>query len=345
MQNSLEGAREPEKPAPGIIDRALQHYEQGKELADTHYKRRLEKAIAEFEELFAIVAFYHDPAKPLFFHRENILPDAYKYCGLAHLKLSYERLVDHPESHLKKSIENFLYASYYRSKTSRKDKQPTTKWEEIQSSCNDYIEKYKQGEARQESKAFFSLLISDGFNQLIEVNNTSTGKIKDAIMGFEIIDIESELGNFSQAILTFYARLYEYRGYSYKQVENFYAAKFDLERVCNIYRLIQRNTSETDDVISAIKKTIQELEQKIDDLKQKSERKLEDAKRRNAQIEVAQRFRSGFFRDFVKFFLYWMAVLCSFLKTIILFTVKILPMLATWIKELESQSQRANKEK
>jgi hypothetical protein len=354
MQNRSEGAKEARKSASHVVDQALQYYEQGKELAGTQHKRGLEKAIAAFEDLFAIVKIHHDPTNPLFFRRLNILPDAHEHCGLAYLKLSHEKSVDHPELHLKKSVENLLSASYYRSKISRKYEQSTSKWEEIKFSCDNYIEKYKQGEAQQESKAFFSRLISDCFNQLI-YSNASGEKIKDAIMDLEVIDLECDLDNFSQEILTFYARLYEYRGYSYKQIAIFCAdecdleraynvsctAKYDLERSCSIYELVEQTTLKMDGVISVVRKTIQKLERNLEELEQR----LEDEKHKNASKEVVQRFRSGFLKALIGYFLSWIASLCSFLWAVILFVVDILPKLTIWIAAFRAWVQRQQSEK
>ncbi|MBF2008369.1 MAG: hypothetical protein IGS49_23730 [Chlorogloeopsis fritschii C42_A2020_084] len=336
MQHRSEEAKEARKPESHVIDQALQYYEQGKDLASTQYKGRLEKAIEAFEALFDIVKNHHDPTNPLFFRRSNILPDAHEYCGLTYLKLSHERSVNHPELHLKKSVENFLSASYYRSKISRKSEQSSSKWEEIKSSCDNYIEEYKQGEAQQKSKDFFSSLISHCFNQLI-YSNASMEKIKDAIMDLEIIDLECELDNFSQEILTFYARLYEYRGYSYKRIAAFcadegdlekacnvfYAAKRDLERSCNIYDLVEHTTLEIDEIISVIEKTIQKLKQNLKELRER----LEEERQKKASKQVVWRF----LKSLIGYFLSWVTSLCSFLWAVILFVIRI-EALKSWVQ-------------
>ncbi|MBW4474772.1 MAG: hypothetical protein KME45_30990 [Stenomitos rutilans HA7619-LM2] len=308
MQGNSEDTRDRNKQR----NLALEHYERGEIKFSINNERMQKEAIEEFRKLFAIVEIHHDPINSPFFSREDILPNAHKWCGLAHLKLWHKGVMDYLEkSCLEEAIDNFLSSAYYRSQASCKDNQSSKKWEEVKSYCNEYIEKYRKLASEKKDCAFFSVLISDCFNGLIGDVNPSTRQIEDAIMDLIITGSECESNDFKQEILILYAKLYEYRGYSYKQVKNFHEAKYDLGRACKIYDLIDcmlQDVLGTDEIIQAIRRTIEELDQE-----------LEDAKRKSAEPDVVEHHRrSGFFRNFAMYFLHWLTAIYGFSQMILL---------------------------
>jgi hypothetical protein len=136
---------------------------------------------------------------------------------------------DTSDSYLLEGILRFSEAASLREKFSdKKNTISSQNWTEIQISCDNCIRKYKKIRFKKNEDYFSELIVND-FGEI-----ASSQKAIEAIT-----NLGCDLNYFTYDILFYYAKLYQYRGYAYKQIGKLSRKK--VKRSTNHFTLARRD--------------------------------------------------------------------------------------------------------
>jgi hypothetical protein len=183
---------------------------------------------------------------------------------------------DTSDSYLLEGILRFSEAASLREKFSdKKNTISSQNWTEIQISCDNCIRKYKKIRFKKNEDYFSELIVND-FGEI-----ASSQKAIEAIT-----NLGCDLNYFTYDILFYYAKLYQYRGYAYKQIgklsrkkvkrstNHFTLARRDLRKSSLIYRDMPKIApSPTTIRITKIKKIKKEIDKEVRDINRRNGRR------------------------------------------------------------------------